>query len=108
MPKLLTRRLFVSQALNSPLTTRILATIVGLPPIRIFIRIPAELGRATGVLASLGHASLPCSSNPERFVVKGREYALDALSNMQPEDMTVCDLDGNWIEGHLGARSASR
>jgi ribulose-5-phosphate 4-epimerase/fuculose-1-phosphate aldolase len=62
-------------------------------------RVLAELGLATGVLASLGHASLRVPSQPDRFVVKGRGYAIDALARMRPEDMVVCDLDGYKVDG---------
>jgi ribulose-5-phosphate 4-epimerase/fuculose-1-phosphate aldolase len=37
--------------------------------------------------------------DPEKFVVKGRGYRVDAISRMRPEDMVVCDLDGNWLDG---------
>ena len=66
-------------------------------------RILAEAGFAEGVLASLGHASMRLPTEPSRFVVKGRGYRLDALSAMQPEDMIVCDLDGNKIDGPVGS-----
>jgi ribulose-5-phosphate 4-epimerase/fuculose-1-phosphate aldolase len=35
----------------------------------------------------------------DRFVVKGRGYEIDALSSMTPDDMIVCDLEGNKVEG---------
>ena len=41
--------------------------------------------------------------NPDRFVVKGRQYEIDALSEMRPENMVVCDTDGFLIEGLDGA-----
>jgi ribulose-5-phosphate 4-epimerase/fuculose-1-phosphate aldolase len=66
-------------------------------------RVLAEIGLATGVLASLGHASLRVPSQPDRFVVKGRGYAIDALTRMQPADMIVCDLDGYKVDGPPGA-----
>lgn len=65
-------------------------------------RVLAEVGLATGVLASLGHASLRVPDNPDRFIVKGRGYKMDALAAMRPEDMIVCDLDGNKVEGPPG------
>jgi ribulose-5-phosphate 4-epimerase/fuculose-1-phosphate aldolase len=65
-------------------------------------RVLAETGLATGVLAANGHASLRVPSAPDRFVVKGRGYAMDALARMRPEDMVVCDLEGFLIEGPLG------
>jgi L-fuculose-phosphate aldolase len=36
---------------------------------------------------------------PDRFVVKGRGYAMDRLAVMRPEHMVVCDLDGEFISG---------
>ena len=60
-------------------------------------------GLATGVTASRGHASLRIPDQPERFVVKGRGYALDALSAMRAEDMVTCDLDGNFVDGPEGS-----
>jgi ribulose-5-phosphate 4-epimerase/fuculose-1-phosphate aldolase len=66
-------------------------------------RVLVELGLATGILASLGHASLRVPSQPDRFVVKGRGYAIDALARMRPEDMIVCDLDGYKVDGPPGA-----
>jgi ribulose-5-phosphate 4-epimerase/fuculose-1-phosphate aldolase len=62
-------------------------------------RILAEVGLAAGVRASLGHVSLRLPDDPKRFVVKGRGYRIDVLSRMRPEDMVVCDLDGNWLDG---------
>src|SRR5713226_5271126 len=55
-------------------------------------RILAHVGLATGVTASLGHASLRVPSDPNLFVVKGRGYEMDVLSYMRPQDMVVCDL----------------
>jgi ribulose-5-phosphate 4-epimerase/fuculose-1-phosphate aldolase len=62
-------------------------------------RVLAEVGLATGALAALGHASMRVPSDPDKFVVKGRGYPIDALSRMRPDDMVVCDLDGNKIDG---------
>ena len=62
-------------------------------------RILAEVGLAAGVRASLGHVSMRVPSDPDQFVVKGRGYRMDVLSRMRPEDMVVCDLEGNWLEG---------
>jgi ribulose-5-phosphate 4-epimerase/fuculose-1-phosphate aldolase len=62
-------------------------------------RILAEVGLAAGVRASLGHVSLRVPGDPNRFVVKGRGYRMDVLSRMRPEDMVVCDLEGNWLDG---------
>ncbi len=66
-------------------------------------RVLAELGLATGVLASLGHASMRVPSAPETFVVNGRGYRIDALAVMRPEDMVVCDLEGNKLDGPPGS-----
>jgi ribulose-5-phosphate 4-epimerase/fuculose-1-phosphate aldolase len=62
-------------------------------------RVLSSVGLARGVTAALGHASMRVSSQPDRFVVKGREYALDALAVMRAADMVVCDTeqrDGIW------------
>jgi ribulose-5-phosphate 4-epimerase/fuculose-1-phosphate aldolase len=60
-------------------------------------------GLCTGVTASLGHASLRLPDRPDRFLVKGRGYAMDALAAMRPEDMVTCDLQGNLVDGPPGA-----
>ena len=70
-------------------------------------RVLWALGLATGVTASLGHASLRVPGQPDRFVVKGRGYPMDALVAMRPEDMVVCDTEGNFIEGPPGSRQCS-
>jgi len=62
-------------------------------------RVLAETGLATGVLAANGHASMRVPEAPDRFVVKGRGYAMDALARMRPRDMVVCDLEGFLAEG---------
>lgn len=62
-------------------------------------RVMAEVGLATGVLSTLGHASMRVPGDPDKFVVKGRGYAIDALAVMKPEDMVVCDLEGNKVGG---------
>jgi ribulose-5-phosphate 4-epimerase/fuculose-1-phosphate aldolase len=66
-------------------------------------RILSEAGLATGHLVSLGHISQRVPGDPNRFIVKGRGYELDALTHMKPSDMVVCDLDGNFIEGPPGS-----
>jgi ribulose-5-phosphate 4-epimerase/fuculose-1-phosphate aldolase len=66
-------------------------------------RVLWAVGLATGVTASLGHASLRVPGQPDRFVVKGRGYKMDALSAMRPEDMVVCDIEGYFIEGPPGS-----
>ena len=66
-------------------------------------RILAITGLATGATASLGHASLRLPSDPNKFVVKGRGYAVDALARINPDQMVVCDIDGNLVDGPPGA-----
>ena len=61
-----------------------------------------ELGLATGIRTSLGHTSMRVPGDPGLFVVKGRGYRLDVISRMRPEDMVVCDLDGNFVDGPPG------
>jgi ribulose-5-phosphate 4-epimerase/fuculose-1-phosphate aldolase len=58
-----------------------------------------EFGLATGLRASLGHTSMRVPGDPDKFVVKGRGYRLDVLSRIRPEDMVLCDLEGNWLDG---------
>ncbi len=65
-------------------------------------RVLAETGLATGVLAANGHASMRVPEAPDRFVVKGRGYVMDALARMRPRDMVVCDLEGFLVEGPPG------
>ncbi len=59
----------------------------------------ADFGLATGVRASLGHVSVRVPNEPNKFVVKGRGYRLDTLARMRPEDMVLCDLEANLVEG---------
>jgi ribulose-5-phosphate 4-epimerase/fuculose-1-phosphate aldolase len=66
-------------------------------------RVLAHSGFASGVLASLGHASMRLPSQPERFVVKGRGYELDALAAMKGGDMVTVDLDGYKVDGPVGS-----
>lgn len=66
-------------------------------------RILTELGLASGIRSSLGHASMRVPSQPDKFLVKGRGYRIDVLSRMRPEDMVMCDLDGNWVGGPVGS-----
>jgi ribulose-5-phosphate 4-epimerase/fuculose-1-phosphate aldolase len=65
-------------------------------------RVLAEVGLASGNHVSVGHASMRVPGQPDRFVVKGRGYKLDALERMRPEDMVVCDLEGYKVEGAEG------
>ena len=70
-------------------------------------RILAQTGLAAGVLASLGHAAMRLPGDPERFVTKGRGYAVDALAVMRAEDMVVCALDGTLVEAPPGVSQVS-
>ena len=65
-------------------------------------RILSITGLASGVRASMGHVSLRDPSDPNRFIVKGRGYAIDVLSRMRPENMILCDLNGYLIDGPPG------
>ncbi len=65
-------------------------------------RILAELGLATGLTNSVGHASMRVPEAPDRFVIKGRGYDLDIVGLMKPEDMVVCDLEGHKVEAPSG------
>lgn len=66
-------------------------------------RILWATGLSAGITAALGHASMRVPDQPDRFVVKGRGYKMDALAYMRPDDMVVCDVDGNYIEGPPGS-----
>lgn len=66
-------------------------------------RVLAKLGLATGFRASLGHVSMRVPSQPDLFIVKGRGYKVDALHSIRPQDMVVCDLEGNLVDGPPGA-----
>ena len=59
-------------------------------------------GLAAGIRSSMGHVSRRDPNDPNRFVVKGRGYAIDTLNRMCPENMVVCDLDGRLLEGPPG------
>ncbi|HVA08608.1 MAG TPA: class II aldolase/adducin family protein [Acidimicrobiales bacterium] len=65
-------------------------------------RVLWKIGLADGITLSLGHVSLRVPNNPDRFIVKGRGYDVDALPAMKASDMIVCDMDGNMIEGPPG------
>jgi ribulose-5-phosphate 4-epimerase/fuculose-1-phosphate aldolase len=65
-------------------------------------RVLAEMGLATGVTATLGHVSLRIPGEPDKFLVKGRGYQMDALATMRGEDMVLCDLEGYMLEGPPG------
>jgi L-fuculose-phosphate aldolase len=62
-------------------------------------RILSAIGLATGVTAALGHVSMRVPNDPDRFVVKGRGYVIDALEEMQYYDMILCDMEGYKIDG---------
>lgn len=70
-------------------------------------RVLANLGLATGLTAALGHASMRIPSEPNHFFVKGREYELDALAIMEPEDMVMCDTEGFLVAGRAGLTQCS-
>jgi ribulose-5-phosphate 4-epimerase/fuculose-1-phosphate aldolase len=62
-------------------------------------RILAALGLASGVRAGLGHVSMRLPGDPNRFVVKGRGYAIDSLATVKAQDLVTCDLEGCLIDG---------
>src|SRR5262249_58222966 len=70
-------------------------------------RVLSDVGVATGVTSALGHASMRLPAQPDRFVVKGRQYALDALAVMRAEDMVVCDTEGFLVDGPPGITQCS-
>ena len=70
-------------------------------------RVLSDVGLATGITSALGHASMRLPSQSDRFVVKGREYALDALAVMRAKDMVVCDTEGFLVEGPPGITQCS-
>ena len=62
-------------------------------------RVLTEVGLANGPTISLGHVSMRLPGEPDKVYVKGRGYAIDALPRMLPEDMILCDLEGNKLDG---------
>ena len=70
-------------------------------------RVLANLGLASGMTAALGHASMRLPSEPNHFFVKGREYQLDALEIMEPDDMVMCDTEGFLVAGRAGLTQCS-
>jgi L-fuculose-phosphate aldolase len=70
-------------------------------------RVLANLGLASGMTAALGHASMRVPSEPNHFFVKGREYQLDALEIMEPDDMVMCDTEGFLVGGRAGLTQCS-
>jgi ribulose-5-phosphate 4-epimerase/fuculose-1-phosphate aldolase len=65
-------------------------------------RILAAFGLASELTASVGHASLRVPEAPDSFLIKGRGYELDILSELGPEDMVLCDLEGNKLDAPDG------
>ncbi|MFQ6026526.1 MAG: class II aldolase/adducin family protein [Dehalococcoidia bacterium] len=70
-------------------------------------RVLTDLRLANGVTSALGHASMRVPSEPDKFVVKGREYSLDALAVMRPEDMVICNTEGYLVGGREGLTQCS-
>ena len=70
-------------------------------------RILADVGLATVATAALGHASMRVPWDSTKFVVKGRQYPIDALAAMRPEDMIVCDTEGFLVESPPGITQSS-
>jgi ribulose-5-phosphate 4-epimerase/fuculose-1-phosphate aldolase len=62
-------------------------------------RMLVDFGLSAGVRASLGHVSVRVPGQPDRFVVKGRGYRLDALNRIRAQDLVVCNLEGELVEG---------
>lgn len=62
-------------------------------------RMLVDFGLSTGVRASLGHVSVRVPGQPDRFVVKGRGYRLDALNRVREQDLVVCNLEGELVDG---------
>jgi L-fuculose-phosphate aldolase len=65
-------------------------------------RILAAFGLASELTASVGHASMRVPEAPDSFLIKGRGYELDILSELGPDDMVLCDLEGNKLEAPDG------
>ena len=64
-------------------------------------RVLADVGLATRVTSALGYASMCVPCQPDRFVVKGREYVLDTWAVMRAEDMVVCNTEGDLVAAPL-------
>ena len=71
-------------------------------------RVLADVGLATGVTAALGHASMRVPSQPDRFVVKGRQYALDAWPSCVPRTWLSATRRVSWSMHRPGSRSARK
>jgi ribulose-5-phosphate 4-epimerase/fuculose-1-phosphate aldolase len=65
-------------------------------------RVLHHIGLTDGITLALGHVSMRVPGEPDRFIVKGRGYAVDVLPVVRGEDMIVCDLDGAMVEGPPG------
>src|SRR5919202_729433 len=65
-------------------------------------RILAAFGLASELNASVGHASARVPGAPDTFLIKGRGYQLDILSELGPADMVLCALEGNKLEAPDG------
>jgi ribulose-5-phosphate 4-epimerase/fuculose-1-phosphate aldolase len=65
-------------------------------------RVLADLGLSSGITATLGHASMRVPDDPDKFVIKGRGYTIDALAAMTPDQMVVCDLEGYRVDAPEG------
>ena len=66
-----------------------------------------RLGFADGPNSSVGHCSMRLASDPNLFMIKGREMAVDALAVVQEDEIIVCDLDGNLVGGKPGLTQVS-
>ena len=66
-----------------------------------------RLGLATGITAGLGHCSMRLPSDPDRFMVKGREMEVDALAVLRQDDIITCNLDGYMVDGKPGLTQVS-
>ena len=75
--------------------------------VAVATRILAATGLASGVTAALGHVSMRVPNEPDKFVVKGRGYEIDALEEMQYDDMILCDLEGYKIDGPVRSTQCS-
>ena len=71
-------------------------------------RVLADVGLASGVTAALGHASMRVPSQPDRFVVKGRQYALDALAVMRLRIWSCATPWGFWSTDRPGSPSVRK
>ena len=66
-----------------------------------------RLGMAEGITSSVGHASMRLPSNPNLFMIKGREMEVDALAVVKPDEIIICDLDGFLVGGKPGLTQVS-